>query len=122
MRRPNLRTLSPLSIRLAFPLSHTKAHSLPWAKDMAAMAMIRDFYQDKTVPLTGCTGFLGKVLLEKLLPDSAKSSSSSDPNKQFEKYQAKSSIPFDPQTLYYKGNAESQPPPDIDQIMHPVKG
>jgi len=34
---------------------------------MAAMAMIRDFYQDKTVLLTGCTGFLGKVLLEKLL-------------------------------------------------------
>ena len=29
--------------------------------------MIRDFYQDKTVLLTGCTGFLGKVLLEKLL-------------------------------------------------------
>lgn len=31
------------------------------------MVMIRDFYQGKAVLLTGCTGFVGKVLLEKLL-------------------------------------------------------
>jgi len=31
------------------------------------MATIREFYQGKTVLLTGCTGFLGKVMLEKLL-------------------------------------------------------
>jgi FlaA1/EpsC-like NDP-sugar epimerase len=29
--------------------------------------MIREFYQGKTVLLTGCTGFVGKVVLEKFL-------------------------------------------------------
>lgn len=28
--------------------------------------MIRDFYKDKVLLITGTTGFLGKVLLEKL--------------------------------------------------------
>ena len=34
--------------------------------------MIRDFYKDKTLFLTGATGFVGKVVLEKIfrsLPD-----------------------------------------------------
>ena len=31
------------------------------------MAQISDFYRDKTVFITGVTGFIGKVLLEKLL-------------------------------------------------------
>ena len=34
--------------------------------------MIRDFYKDKTLLLTGATGFVGKVVLEKIfrsLPD-----------------------------------------------------
>ena len=29
--------------------------------------MIREFYKDKTILLTGCTGFVGKVVLEKLM-------------------------------------------------------
>ena len=29
--------------------------------------MITEFYQDKTILLTGSTGFLGKVVLEKIL-------------------------------------------------------
>ena len=28
---------------------------------------IKDFYRDKTIFLTGCTGFVGKVLLEKII-------------------------------------------------------
>jgi len=44
------------------------------------------------------------------------------PNKQFERYQDKWGIPFDPQTIYYKGNVDSQPPPDIGQIVRPVEG
>lgn len=31
------------------------------------MKMIREFYIDKTILLTGATGFLGKVVLEKLV-------------------------------------------------------
>ena len=29
--------------------------------------MISDFYKDKTLFLTGCTGFVGKVVLEKIM-------------------------------------------------------
>lgn len=29
--------------------------------------MIRDFYKEKTIFLTGCTGFVGKVVLEKFI-------------------------------------------------------
>jgi thioester reductase-like protein len=29
--------------------------------------MIREFYKDKTILMTGCTGFVGKVVLEKFL-------------------------------------------------------
>ncbi len=28
---------------------------------------MKDFYKGKTILLTGCTGFLGKVILEKLM-------------------------------------------------------
>ena len=28
--------------------------------------MIRDYYHDKVLFITGCTGFLGKVVLEKI--------------------------------------------------------
>jgi fatty acyl-CoA reductase len=31
------------------------------------MLNIKEFYKGKTILLTGCTGFLGKVILEKLL-------------------------------------------------------
>jgi len=29
--------------------------------------MIKDFYRDKVLLVTGCTGFVGKVVLEKIL-------------------------------------------------------
>ncbi len=29
--------------------------------------MIADFYKDKTLLMTGCTGFVGKVVLEKFI-------------------------------------------------------
>ena len=29
--------------------------------------MIADFYKDKTILITGCTGFVGKVVLEKFI-------------------------------------------------------
>jgi thioester reductase-like protein len=29
--------------------------------------MIREFYKDKTILMTGCTGFVGKVVLEKFI-------------------------------------------------------
>lgn len=29
--------------------------------------MIRDFYKDKTLLMTGATGFVGKVVLEKII-------------------------------------------------------
>lgn len=29
--------------------------------------MIREFYKDKTILMTGCTGFVGKVALEKVM-------------------------------------------------------
>jgi len=29
--------------------------------------MIKDFYKDKTILMTGCTGFVGKVVLEKFM-------------------------------------------------------
>jgi len=44
------------------------------------------------------------------------------PKQAFERYQNKWGIPFDPQTIYYKGNVDSQPPPDIGQIVRPVEG
>ena len=28
---------------------------------------IKEFYKNKTIMITGCTGFIGKVILEKLL-------------------------------------------------------
>ena len=28
---------------------------------------IKEFYEDKTIMLTGCTGFVGKVVLEKII-------------------------------------------------------
>jgi fatty acyl-CoA reductase len=28
---------------------------------------VREFYKDKSIMLTGCTGFLGKIILEKIL-------------------------------------------------------
>jgi FlaA1/EpsC-like NDP-sugar epimerase len=29
--------------------------------------MIREFYKDKSILMTGCTGFVGKVVLEKIM-------------------------------------------------------
>ena len=31
------------------------------------MLKVKEFYKDKTILITGCTGFIGKVILEKLL-------------------------------------------------------
>ena len=28
---------------------------------------VRDFYRDKTLMITGCTGYIGKLMLEKLI-------------------------------------------------------
>lgn len=38
-----------------------------WTKQFPKMASIEEFFADKVVFITGGTGFLGKVLLEKLL-------------------------------------------------------
>lgn len=35
--------------------------------DFNELSEIQTFYKDTTILLTGCTGFLGKILLEKLL-------------------------------------------------------
>ena len=34
---------------------------------MSSILKVRDFYAGKTLLITGCTGFLGKVILEKIL-------------------------------------------------------
>ena len=87
---------------------------------MVAMAMIRDFYQDKIVLLTGCTCFLGKVLLELSQPPQGLHPHQTQTC--IRAISGQMGISFDPQTIYYKGNADSQPPPDIDQIVRPVEG
>lgn len=36
-------------------------------EDSTAKLRVMDFYQDKTIFITGCSGFIGKILLEKLI-------------------------------------------------------